>query len=113
MVEIGCSPSLRTDRPLGCFFWGHVCTLSAWRETRGVFAVFASTACSNSNCRRIVTARKRRCTLAQGAALDVAPLATTIAEIGKRRLNQVEDRCSTTCNRRGFCWGFLQIGRRK
>jgi predicted DNA-binding transcriptional regulator YafY len=32
--------SLRTVRPLGCFFWGKVWTLAAWCETRQAFRSF-------------------------------------------------------------------------
>jgi predicted DNA-binding transcriptional regulator YafY len=32
--------SLRTVRPLGCFFWGQVWTLAAWCETRADFRSF-------------------------------------------------------------------------
>jgi predicted DNA-binding transcriptional regulator YafY len=33
-------PSLRTVRPLGCFFWGAAWTLAAWCELRGDFRSF-------------------------------------------------------------------------
>jgi predicted DNA-binding transcriptional regulator YafY len=32
--------SLRTVRPLGCFFWGKVWTLAAWCESRADFRSF-------------------------------------------------------------------------
>jgi len=32
--------SQRTVRPLGCFFWGQVWTLAAWREARDDFRSF-------------------------------------------------------------------------
>ena len=34
------SPSQRTVRPLGCFYWGSVWTLAAWCETRASFRSF-------------------------------------------------------------------------
>ena len=33
-------PSLRRLRPLGCFYWGKVWTLSAWCELRNDFRAF-------------------------------------------------------------------------
>jgi len=34
------TPSQRTVRPLGCFFWGKVWTLAAWCESRNAFRSF-------------------------------------------------------------------------
>jgi predicted DNA-binding transcriptional regulator YafY len=38
--DAGGQPSLRTVRPLGCFYWGKVWTLAAWCEQRGDFRSF-------------------------------------------------------------------------
>ena len=34
------TPTQRTVRPLGCFYWGKVWTLAAWCELRGAFRTF-------------------------------------------------------------------------
>lgn len=38
--DVNDAPSLRTVRPLGCFYWGKVWTLSAWCELREDFRGF-------------------------------------------------------------------------
>jgi predicted DNA-binding transcriptional regulator YafY len=38
--DAGGTPSERTVRPLGCFYWGKVWTLAAWCELRGDFRGF-------------------------------------------------------------------------
>lgn len=39
-LDLKDEPSVRTLRPLGCFYWGNVWTLAAWCETRADFRNF-------------------------------------------------------------------------
>lgn len=98
-------PSQRTVHPFGCFFWGQVWTLAAWRETREAFR--------SSRVYRIQHAdllgERYRAEPGQTLAdlliqvgSDEVRMARTltsrIAEFGKRRLNLANNRWPVTCN---------------